>query len=274
MLIRFKDMKTVDATNRVDDAFKAMDRGVLSIFFTAGYPRRDDTQPILHALSKSDVDLVEIGIPFSDPIADGKVIQHSNQVALENGMTLVRLFQQLREMRKEVDIPIILMGYLNPIFHYGFENFCSSCEDVGVDGMIIPDLPLHEVANGYGEIARNHNLTNSLIISPKSTSERIKKIDGLSTGFNYLVSTSSTTGIRENPFENTAEYFVRIGKMALGNPSLIGFGIGDNQGFSTACKYADGAIIGSAFIQVLDKSQSFLDSVGSFVEKIRYDHTD
>jgi len=193
MLIRLKDMKMVDATNRVDDAFKAMDRGVLSIFFTAGYPRRDDTQPILHALSKSDVDLVEIGIPFSDPIADGKVIQHSNQAALENGMTLVRLFQQLREMRKEVDIPIILMGYLNPIFHYGFENFCASCEDVGVDGMIIPDLPLHEVANGYGEIAGNHNLTNSLIISPKSTSERIKKIDGLSTGFNNQLSSSART---------------------------------------------------------------------------------
>lgn len=226
-------------------------QGVLNVYFTAGFPEKDDTLRIAKALERSGADMLEIGMPFSDPIADGPTIQESSGRALANGMNIPTLFAQLEDLRKHVQMPVLLMGYLNPILQYGMERFLADCCRVGVDGLIIPDLPLQEYLDQYEAQFRETGLRNVFLISPNTSEERIRAIDLHSTGFVYMVATAGTTGARSGIGEAQLAYFERIAKMNLEKPRLIGFGISDKETFDTACRYADGAIIGSAFIKQL-----------------------
>jgi tryptophan synthase alpha chain len=260
------DIKT---NNRITDLFAYKNKKILSVYFTAGFPHLDSTYRIIKHLSNAGAEMIEIGIPFSDPIADGEVIQKSSQQALKNGMSLKLLFDQLREIRKITDIPLVAMGYLNPIYRFGFEKFCGECEQIGIDGLIIPDLPLKEITESYGEIMNKHNLKNIMLISPNTSEKRIKDIDKLTTGFIYMVSSASTTGAKSGLTEDQLEYFIRINEMGLDNSKVIGFGISDRSTFNTACRYADGAIIGSAFIKHLEQTGDSQDSIIKFIESIR-----
>ena len=237
--------------NRIDDLFLRKTSDILSVYFTAGYPSLNSVSSILEILQDGGVNLVEIGIPFSDPIADGETIQKSSQKALENGMTLAHLFDQLKDIRKSINIPIILMGYLNPVYQYGIEAFCNSANEVGIDGLIIPDMPILELEKTYNNLFKDHGLKNILLMTPQSSPERVKKLDQLSTGFNYLVSSASTTGKTEGISQGQIDYFTRIKEMDLNNPTLVGFGISSAQDFNIACQYANGAIIGSALIKAM-----------------------
>lgn len=251
--------------NRIEKLFKEKNSNILSIFYTAGFPKLDDTVVIAKALEESGADIIEIGIPFSDPVADGPTIQASNKVALDNGMTVVKLLEQVRLIRKEVNIPIILMGYLNPIMQYGIEKFVKDAADAGVDGLILPDLPLFEYEEHFKKLFEANNLTNTFLISPTTSEERIRKIDAVSNGFVYAVSASSTTGAKQNFSTEQLDYFSRIKKMKLKNPFLIGFGISDHDAFQTACQYSQGAIVGSAFINLLRDSKDIESEVSTFV---------
>lgn len=253
---------------RIEKAFENPSKKILSIFITAGYPNLNDTVEILKELEANGVDMVELGIPFSDPMADGPVIQEASGVAIENGMTLRLLFEQLKDLRKHVSIPVLLMGYLNPVMQYGYPEFCKSCEEVGIDGMILPDLPLYEYETEYKSLFESHGLANVFLVTPETKPERIQKLDSLTNGFLYLVSSSSTTGKKEG-IDGTTEYFERVQSMNLKSPSLIGFNIKDAASYQIACKYSSGAIIGSAFIKALAHSSDLKATIKEFVNSIR-----
>ena len=257
--------------NRIDQLFSDRDKEILSIYITAGYPELHDTTRLLKALQEHGADMVEIGIPFSDPLADGPVIQHSSQQALENGMSLDLLFQQLEGIRDSVNIPLVLMGYLNPVLQMGMERFLSRCRDTGIDGVIIPDLPPAEYEKHYRELFRSYGIYHSLLITPFTSNGRIRQIAALSEGFVYMVAASSTTGTRDSVDKRQQEYFQRLKDMQLPLPGMIGFGISNRETFVTACTYARGAIIGSAFIKALGApgSRSLEDVVRDFIRKIR-----
>ncbi len=262
---------TVKATtaNRIDNLFHEKARDILSVYFTAGFPTLSSVPSILEILQDCGVDMVEIGIPFSDPIADGETIQQSSQKALENGMTLSHLFDQLKVISKTINIPIILMGYLNPVYQFGIEAFCKSANEIGIDGLIIPDMSILELEKTYHNLFQDYGLKNILLITPQSSSERVKKLDQLSTGFNYLVSSASTTGKTEGINQGQISYFARIAKMNLHNPSMVGFGISSARDFNIACKYANGAIIGSALIKAMMKPGSLEKNIRTFISSIK-----
>ncbi len=253
--------------NRITSLFNRKDKNIISIYFTAGYPNLLDTVTIISELEKNGADLIEIGIPFSDPVADGLVIQQSSEIALRNGMTIHLLFEQLKEIRKSVSIPLILMGYLNPVMQYGIEDFCKKCRETGIDGTIIPDLPLEVYEEEYKAIFERNSLSNIFLITPQTPEERIRKIDRLSTGFIYMVSSSSTTGVKGGVDDEQISYFERISGMNLNSKRLIGFGISDKGSFERASNYANGAIIGSAFIKALAGDSTTASKVTAFMQK-------
>jgi tryptophan synthase alpha chain len=252
--------------NRIDQAF-AKDKKLLSIYFSAGHPNLEDTVPILKALQKAGVDLVEIGLPFSDPLADGPTIQESATKALQNGMTTKRLFQQLEHVREQIDIPLIIMGYFNPILQYGVAAFCEQCAAIGIDGLIIPDLPVAVYHEQYQPLFEQHGLYNMFLITPQTTEERIRYIDTISKGFIYMVSSASVTGAKNTFGTAQIEYFKRIAAMELKTPQIVGFGISNAATFSAATTHAQGAIIGSAFIDFLEKEG--VAAIDQFVQRIR-----
>ncbi len=252
--------------NRIQQKLKE-DKKLLSIYFTAGYPKIDDTRGILEALEKSGVDMIEIGLPFSDPLADGPTIQESSTSALKNGMNTALLFQQLEDIRQSVSIPLLIMGYFNPILQYGVDAFCKKCSELGIDGLILPDLPLAEYQKDYEAIFKKYGLINIFLITPQTSEARIRKIDEVSEGFIYMVSSASTTGAKEGFGEEQREYFDRIAELKLNNPQIVGFGISNSHTFTQATKTAKGAIIGSAFIKHL--SQKGVSAIPEFVQSIR-----
>ena len=252
--------------NRINQKLQE-DKKILSIYFSAGYPNLNDTVQIIQDLEKNGVDLIEIGLPFSDPLADGPTIQESSTKALLNGMTTQVLFDQLKDIRKTVSIPLIIMGYFNPMMQYGVEAFCAKCAEIGIDGLIIPDLPVDVYANEFQAIFEKHGLINVFLITPQTSDERIHFIDSVSNGFIYMVSSASVTG-SQSGFGNTQEeYFERIAKMNLKNPQIIGFGINNAETFNQATQYAKGAIIGSAYINHLTENGS--NKNAEFVGAIR-----
>lgn len=239
---------------------------LLSIYFTAGYPDINDTVSIIEDLEKNGVDMIEIGLPFSDPLADGPTIQASSTEALKNGMTTEVLFKQLKDIRKTVNIPLIIMGYFNPMFQYGVEAFCKKCKEIGIDGLIIPDLPVDVYHEEYQTIFEKYGLTNIFLITPQTGDERIRYIDSISDGFIYMVSSASTTGAQSGFGDEQTAYFERIANMNLKNPQIIGFGISNNETFTQATKYSKGAIIGSAFVKhVTNKGTK---TINEFVKSI------
>jgi tryptophan synthase alpha chain len=253
--------------NRINDLFQHKNKNILSIYFTAGHPQLNDTVEIINKLVNSGVDMIEIGMPFSDPLADGTVIQQSSQQALINGMSIKNLFNQLQNIRQNINIPLILMGYLNPVMQYGFENFCKDAAAIGIDGFILPDLPLKEYLNEYKNIADKYNLCNIMLITPQTNDERIKEIDNASNGFIYMVSSASTTGMKTGIANEQENYFKHIASLQLKNPTIIGFGISNKATFDIACKYANGAIIGSAFVNTLNKDG--VNGIGNFIQQIK-----
>jgi len=257
--------------NRIDQLFRDKQGEILSIYMTAGYPALDDTKRILEALQLYGADMVEIGIPFSDPLADGPVIQHSSQVALRNGMSLDLLFGQLKDIRDSVSLPLILMGYLNPVLHMGMEKFLKRCSETGIDGVIIPDLPPAEYKARYLELFRGYGIYHSLLVTPHTDDERIKNIAAVSDGFLYMVAEASTTGARDAVGDHQKAYFLRLKEMNLPVPGLIGFGISSRETFLTACGFARGAIIGSAFIEAIGEPGDLTleKRVENFVRGIR-----
>jgi tryptophan synthase alpha chain len=238
---------------RIGELFKRKQAGVLSVYSTAGFPRLDSTLEVMKALQSNGADLIELGMPYSDPLADGPVIQASGTTALENGMTLAVLLEQLKDMRATIHIPVLLMGYLNPILQYGFERFCQDAARVGVDGLILPDLPIYEFETEYGPVLRKHGLDFVFLVTPETSAERIRKVDMLSSGFIYAVSSSSTTGKNKDMREQEA-YFQRLKDMKLKNPVMVGFSIRDKTSFDVACRHANGAIIGTAYIRAIEKA--------------------
>ena len=237
--------------NRINKVFNKK-KNLLSIYFTAGFPEINDTLKIIEELDKSQVDMIEIGLPFSDPLADGPTIQKSSEKALSNGMTTNLLFNQLKGLRKISEIPVVIMGYFNPILQYGIEKFCSNCKDVGIDGLIIPDLPADIFKKNYKIIFEKYKLNMMFLITPQTSNERINLIDDLSKGFIYMVSSYSVTGAKDSFDKYQIEYFKRIKKLNLSNPLLIGFGISNKKTFQTACQNSNGAIIGSAYIKYIE----------------------
>ena len=255
--------------NRIDELFSKKAGNILSVYFTAGYPALDSTGEIIRELASAGTDLVEIGIPFSDPVADGPVIQKSNDTALKSGMSLRLLFDQLKDIRKEINMPLILMGYINPVLRYGMEEFCLNCEETGIDGVILPDLTPEIYKTSYLKLFQDHNLYNVLLISKQTSAARIREIDRLSRGFIYMVSSSSTTGVKNRFSSDQKEYFRKVKNMNLKNPALIGFGISDSETYREACKYSAGAIIGSAFIKALGEKTGGIDIIQNFIKSIR-----
>ncbi len=253
--------------NRIDQLFQQKKKGVLNVYCTAGFPRLDSTLQVLSALQAHGADLIEIGMPYSDPLADGPVIQQSNLVALDNGMSIAVLFQQLTSCRDTIHVPLVLMGYMNPILQYGLEKFCAAAQAAGVDGVILPDLPMFEFETEYRQLFEKYQLRFIFLVTPETSEERIRKIDALCSGFLYAVSSSSTTG-NNKAIEEQEDYFKRLQGMELGNPILVGFGIKDRATFKAACRHSNGAIIGSAYIRAIEKSavidvttKEFLNSI-------------
>jgi tryptophan synthase alpha chain len=254
--------------NRIEKLF-GKKRNILSIYFTAGYPEINDTLTIIKELDGAGVDLIEIGMPFSDPVADGPVIQRSSEKALQNGMSLNLLFKQLEKVRTITDIPLIMMGYINPFFRFGMENFINKCSETGIDGTIIPDLPVDEYLNSYASLYEKNNIYNILLVSPQTPDKRIAYLDSISKGFLYMVSTSSTTGIKKGFDYSQTEYFRRIKELNLKTPGLIGFGISDKESFDLACFHSAGAIIGSAFIKALDEEGDVKENISRFIRFLK-----
>ena len=254
---------------KIDTIFNTKKTSLLSVFFTAGYPELNDTIPILQHLQSAGVDLVEVGIPYSDPLADGPVIQQTGQQAIRNGMNLHLLLQQLKEAKESIQIPVLLMGYLNPVMQYGIEKFAEDCFHAGVSGVIIPDLPLDEYLLKYDSIFRKYQIANINLITPRTSEERIRYIDEHSNGFIYVVSSSSITGNSLSLQDATIRYFSMIRDMQLKNPCLIGFGIQDHESFQMASEYAQGAIIGSAFLRMLSSSKNMQEDIQKFIEQIK-----
>ncbi len=254
---------------RIRTLFETKKSDILSVYFTAGFPRLDDTRPILRALQAKGIDMAEIGIPFSDPMADGPVIQASSNQAIRNGMSLRLLFEQLADVRREITIPLILMGYLNPIMQYGFERFCRDCAGCGIDGVIIPDLPFADYLADYKPIADRYGLSVVMLVAPETSDERIRLIDRHTHGFLYVVSSAATTGAQSAFDEKRQAYFRRIRSMQLENPYLIGFGISNRATYLAAVADAPGAIIGSRFIQLLQTEPTVEEAVGSLWRDVK-----
>jgi tryptophan synthase alpha chain len=258
--------KIKNKMNRIQTKLQE-DKKLLSIYFTAGYPDINNTVKIIQDLEKNGVDMIEIGLPFSDPLADGPTIQDSSTKALKNGMTTEVLFKQLKDIRKSVNIPLIIMGYFNPMLQYGVEAFCKKCSEIGIDGLIIPDLPVDVYHEEYQAIFEKYGLINVFLITPQTSVERINFIDSVSNGFIYMVSSASVTGSKKGFGNDQKAYFERISNMDLKNPQIIGFGISDNKTFTQATNYVKGAIIGSAFIKFI--SENSIDDIPNFVTSIR-----
>lgn len=255
--------------NRITNLFETKNNGILSVYFTAGYPELDDTVTVLKELEKKGIDMVEVGIPFSDPMADGPVIQEAATQALRNGMTLHLLFNQLENIRPEIKIPVVLMGYLNPIMQFGFEDFCRRCVETGVDGMIIPDLPFADYMSDYKAIADRYDLKMIMLITPETSEERIRLIDEHTSGFIYMVSSAATTGAQQSFDEQKQAYFRRINSMNLHNPRLVGFGISNKATLEAASSNSSGAIIGSKFVQLLKREATAAGAVDSLLEALK-----
>jgi tryptophan synthase alpha chain len=265
--------------SRISKLFKSTPSGaggqrILNVYCTAGYPKLNSTLEIMNALQQNGADLIELGMPYSDPLADGPVIQHSGSIALANGMTIHELFNQLKDFRRSPSfggvgeaVPVILMGYMNPILQYGFEQFCKDAATVGVDGLILPDLPEYEFETEYGAIIKKYGLDFIFLVTPETSDERIKKLDSLSTGFLYAVSSSSTTG-SDKIMTDVDTYLQKLKSMQLKNPVLVGFGIKDKQTFDAACAHANGAIIGSAYIKALEGSSDVAKTTREFLKAI------
>ena len=257
--------------NRIKQLFQAKNNNILNIYFTAGFPQINDTTLVLKALQDSGADLVEIGIPYSDPVADGETIQQSNQMALDNGMTVKLLFEQLQDIREAgITVPILLMGYINPALQFGIENFCQKCQEVGVDGLILPDMPISVYEEEYKAIFDKYGILNTFLITPQTIESRIRHIDTISDGFIYMVSSASTTGAKTSISTDQEAYFARVNAMNLRNPRLIGFGISDNETFEKAASQAAGAIIGSAFIKLLAQSEDLVRDIKTFVHRVKH----
>lgn len=240
----------------------------LNIYFTAGMPALEDTAEIARVAQEAGADMLEIGIPYSDPVADGPVIQDAHMKALANGMTIEKLFEQLATIKETVTIPKILMGYLNPVLQFGFENFCKKCAENGISGLILPDLPPVEFEKKYGAILQKYNLNFTFLVTPETSDERIKYLDSLSSGFVYAVSSSSTTGNAEKQINNEA-YLDRLQKLNLNNPVMIGFGIKNKADFEKVTQKADGGIIGTAFVKILLENKDWKDKVKSFIQSVK-----
>jgi tryptophan synthase alpha chain len=253
--------------SRLQNTFQEKNNRILNVYCTAGYPQLSSTIEVMKALQQYGADIIELGMPYSDPLADGPVIQHSSSIALSNGMTIVKLFEQLKDFRKEISIPVILMGYMNPVLQYGFEKFCADAAAVGIDGLILPDLPEYEFETEYGAIIKKYGLDFIFLVTPETSDERIKKLDSLSSGFLYAVSSSSTTGSDKNKTD-TDKYVRHLKNLNLRNPVLVGFGISNKQEFEAVCQQADGAIIGSAYIKALEDSIDVNAATKSFLLSI------
>ena len=251
----------------IQKLFEKKNKNVLSIYFTAGFPHLNDTQKILHSLQNHGADLVEVGMPYSDPLADGPVIQNSSMKALKNGMTIKKLFEQLREVKDEIKIPLILMGYLNPVLQYGLNQFCEHAKNAGISGIILPDLPVHAYENEYQKAFTENELDFIFLITPETSEERIRKIDSLSNGFIYAVSSSSITG-KNADLKAQENYFKRINSLKLKNKILIGFGIRNHQSFEQACEHAAGAIIGTAYINAIEQAENIDEATKIFLNSI------
>lgn len=255
--------------NRINQLFQTNSSAILSMYFTAGYPQLHDTMSVLEALQANGIDLVEIGIPFSDPMADGIVIQESGHQALKNGMNLRLLFDQLSNARSVIHIPLVMMGYLNPIMQFGFKDFCAECQRVGVDGMIIPDLPMDDYLSEYKAVAESFGLKFIFLITPETSEERIRIIDANTDGFIYMVSSAAVTGTQHS-FDSREAYFQRIAAMNLKNPRLIGFGVSNKATLEMVNRYSSGAIVGSAFIKSLQNSCSISEAVQALLQQLKH----
>ena len=253
--------------SKLDLVFKEKSKRVLNVYCTAGYPALDSTMKVMASLQKNGADIIELGMPYSDPLADGEVIQVSSMKALANGMNIAVLFEQIQDMRKSITIPVILMGYMNPILQYGFEAFCKKAKEVGIDGLILPDLPLFEFEDSYGKIITENNLDFIFLVTPETPDQRVKKLDSLSNGFLYAVSSSATTG-KDKDFNLVAQYLQKLQAMQLKNPILVGFGIKDKATFDAATVHTQGAIIGSAYIQQLTKGGDIETTTSQFLNSV------
>ncbi|HLX93286.1 MAG TPA: tryptophan synthase subunit alpha [Puia sp.] len=253
---------------RIGNLFERKKDSILSIYFTAGFPELTSTLPIMKALQKFGADMIELGIPYSDPLADGPVIQASGSKAIANGMTIPKLLDQLRGFRTEIGLPTLMMGYLNPIIQFGFEKFCKAISGLGIDGLIIPDLPLHEFEEYFETLIKKFELDFVFLVTPETPDNRLLKLDGLSSGFLYAVSSSSITG-RDKNFDSVENYVKRLKELKLRNPIMVGFGVKDRETFSSAAKYANGAIVGTAFVNQLGKSDNVEEATRVFMQNIR-----
>lgn len=253
--------------SRVAELFRKKNRRVMSVYCTAGFPQLDSTLEVLRALQAAGADMIELGMPYSDPLADGPVIQASSTRALENGMSMARLFDQLKELRRDITIPVLLMGYMNPVLQYGFEKFCQAAAAVGVDGLILPDLPIFEFETEYGPVIRRHGLDFVFMVTPETLDSRIRRVDELSTGFIYAVSSSSTTGGNKD-MDKQETYFRRLAEMRLKNPVLVGFGVRDRGSFEAASRHTQGAVIGTAYIRALDGATDIHKATREFLGAI------
>ncbi len=253
--------------SRIKELFDRKRSKVLNIYCTAGFPALESTLEVMKALQENDADIIELGMPYSDPLADGEVIQASSSKALRNGMTIGKLFEQLKDFRKEIHLPVVLMGYMNPVLQYGFERFCAHAANVGVDGLILPDLPPHEFETEYRSIIKKYGLDFIFLVTPETSDERVKKLDELSSGFLYAVSSSSITG-NEKDFNAVEKYLQRFQNLQLQNPVLVGFGIKDKQTFESACKHANGAIIGSSYIKALEIVTDIHTATSTFLKSV------
>jgi len=254
--------------NRIHTLFQKKQKDILSIYFTAGHPTVNSVVPIIKELEKQGVDLIEVGMPYSDPMADGPVIQQSSQIALKNGMSLKKLIADLAEIRKTCNIPLIFMGYLNTVMQYGVENFCKDISKIGIDGVILPDMPLEVYEEEYQSIFKKYGIIPVFLISPNTTNERIHKTVSLSNGFIYAVSSASITGAKQGFSAENEAYFKRLNELKLPLPILIGFGISNNTTFSQVCKYLSGGIIGSAFVKTIENTEKPEDKIAGFVKMI------
>lgn len=253
--------------NRLEELFKRKQNNVLNVYCTAGFPQFDSTLTIMKALQDNGADIIELGMPYSDPLADGPVIQASGSKALQNGMTIEKLFAQLQDCRKEIHVPVILMGYMNPVLQYGFERFCQHAAAIPIDGLILPDLPEHEFETEYAPIIKRYGLNFIFLVTPETSEERIKRLDALSSGFLYAVSSSSTTGNKKD-FGAVEQYLQRLQTMNLKNPVLVGFGVKDRESFTSVCNYANGAIIGTAFIKAIENTTDVQLATKEFLQSI------